>query len=260
MNTAQELAKINAARSTRDGQMHVARQYAGPWANGMKPGIAKKNVRKHVQNARKANHKAIDLVKVGKARPVSLVMKALMTQIETVRRHAVQYANDQAEKLSQRLTQCHGNIDVLAPEPDRRTTEWDARRRHERDVAIAYRAWVFRMTKRSDAAESDKIRIMDPEGVERFVKECIEDAEYAYITFVFKMDKKVGGNVVAARMHNDTNQGIDVWGYSYLIVTKDDGTEVIWHTRQITNRSKLGKYFPQWPSRIVQKIHQYDQE
>lgn len=86
-----------------------------------------------------------------------------------------------------------------------------------------------------------------PELVRRFLKQAEERAANQYDTFVKKLVDKIGP-AKSAKL-----EGNHIWGYSYLTVTKSKGTSEIWHTKQITNVSKLGLYFPQWPSRKVKK-------
>lgn len=261
MNTAKELAKIVQARKARDAKMFYARQYAGPWANlsHHKPGVAKRNVRDQVKGARKENHKLVALLRIGRARPVSLVMAALMTRIEDARRGALAFVAHEMDLLATALVTHRGNVNAIAPEMPRGDI-WNRRYQLEREIAMMKRSWVFSVTKatvenperhyepEAERAARESIREIDPEGIERFTRDSIEDAEYTYLEFVFKMDAKVG-EAAAARMHDK-----GLWYHSHLIVTKPDGSEVIWFTQQIENRSKLGKYFPQWPSRIVKEI------
>lgn len=88
--------------------------------------------------------------------------------------------------------------------------------------------------------------------VSRFLRDAGEAAADQYDRFVKKMIDKVGPAKKAVL------EGNHVWGYSYLTVTKRDGAIEIWHTRQITNVSKLGLHFPQWPSRKVKNKQTYD--
>lgn len=83
---------------------------------------------------------------------------------------------------------------------------------------------------------------------EKFIKDCREDAAVSYELYVHKLDTKIGA-VIAA-----TLEGTSVWWESFLNITKPDGTKERWKTKQIENVSKLGRYFPQWPTRkIVEK-------
>lgn len=83
-----------------------------------------------------------------------------------------------------------------------------------------------------------------PEYVEKFIANARADAAAQYETFVAKLVHKIGDCETA------TLDGNHVWAHSILTVTKTASVEK-WKTQQITNRSVLGKYFPQWPSRKV---------
>lgn len=88
---------------------------------------------------------------------------------------------------------------------------------------------------------------MSPKAADRFVAQAREDAAAQYDAFVAKLVTKVG-EVEAADL-----EGNHVWGYSFLKVTKADGTTETWKTQQIVNVSKLGTVFNQWPTRKVKK-------
>jgi hypothetical protein len=89
------------------------------------------------------------------------------------------------------------------------------------------------------------IVVMDPEGVERFVQRQEETAALYYDAFIVKMVAKVGEATEAAI------EGSHVWSHSFLTVTLKDGTVERWKTQEITNYSKYGLAYPQWPSRKV---------
>lgn len=82
--------------------------------------------------------------------------------------------------------------------------------------------------------------------VASFIKDTEESAAASYDAFVEKLVHKIG------TVDTATLEGNHVWGYSYLTVTKGEVSE-IWHTRQISNFSKFGKLFAQWPTRKVKK-------
>ena len=88
---------------------------------------------------------------------------------------------------------------------------------------------------------------MDREEIARFIKNSKEEAAAQYDAFVAKLIRKIGVVETAELTGNH------VWSYSYLNVTKADGTKESWKTQMIVNVSKLGKLFNQWPTRKVGK-------
>jgi hypothetical protein len=70
-------------------------------------------------------------------------------------------------------------------------------------------------------------------------------AAMQYDAFVMKLVHKVGP-CIKAKLEGD-----HIWGESFLTVTFANKPNEVWKTKQIYNRSKHGKWFPQWPSRIV---------
>lgn len=88
---------------------------------------------------------------------------------------------------------------------------------------------------------------MNSNGIAKFVKQAIENADFEYTGFICKMVGKIGA------CENATLTGSHVWGFSILAVTKGDVVEH-WKTQQIVNVSKLGTMFNQWPSRKVKGV------
>lgn len=86
-----------------------------------------------------------------------------------------------------------------------------------------------------------------PEHEERFVKLARDEAAAQYDMFVIKLVGKVGP-VTEAKL-----EGSHVWGHSFLTVRNADGTQDIWKTQQIVNRSGLGTMFNQWPTRKLKR-------
>ena len=85
----------------------------------------------------------------------------------------------------------------------------------------------------------------DDKKVAAFIKDAEERASAQYTAFIQKLEMKVGEHTAA------TLEGNHVWFTSLLTVTKADGSTEKWFTQQIANISKLGRPFPQWPSRKV---------
>jgi hypothetical protein len=80
--------------------------------------------------------------------------------------------------------------------------------------------------------------------INRFIQEAMDNAAFQYDKFIFKLEQKCG-NVESAKL-----EGNHVWDYSFLTVKKDGETQV-WKTTMITNYSKHGKAFCQFPTRKV---------
>lgn len=88
---------------------------------------------------------------------------------------------------------------------------------------------------------------IDPVQCEKFVERRKKEAAEQYESFVAKLIEKIGHVVQAAL------DGNHVWSHSILTVVKRDGLIERWKTQQITNVSKLGKHFNQWPTRKLKK-------
>lgn len=84
---------------------------------------------------------------------------------------------------------------------------------------------------------------VDLERCKGVVHDARQRASHAYDAFILKLCQKIGPHTAA------TLDGDHVWSYSVLCVTRTDGSVSRWKTQQITNVSKYGKVFAQWPSR-----------
>lgn len=87
---------------------------------------------------------------------------------------------------------------------------------------------------------------MDPECCARFIARNEESAAFQFDQFIVKLVGKIGESADA-----NLQDVYGVWGLSILTVTKPDGSIQKWKTQEITNVSKLGLYFPQWPTRLM---------
>ncbi len=86
---------------------------------------------------------------------------------------------------------------------------------------------------------------VDSAKVQKFIKKSKEDAALQYDAFVLKLTEKIGPTRSAILTGNH------VWSWSLLEVVTKSGEKQIWKTQQITNVSKLGRLFYQWPTRKV---------
>lgn len=134
------------------------------------------------------------------------------------------------------------DLEKVAPYP-----RSSAVNREAYSAAVDAHHFFARLTKNATGCHrpgTPDVREPDVAGVARFVQSYREGAAFQYDMFICKMVSKVGDCVEASI------EGSHIWGSSVLTITKTDRTER-WYTHQIENVSKLGKYFPQWPSRLL---------
>jgi hypothetical protein len=98
------------------------------------------------------------------------------------------------------------------------------------------------------------IRKVEKARVAKFIEEARERANIQFLLYVAKLTKKIG-DLKTCELVDTGARFPSVWGWSFLRITKEDGSEQIWKTQQIWNRSKLNLDFPQWPSRQVKEIN-----
>jgi hypothetical protein len=157
--------------------------------------------------------------------------------------------------IAQELETVSWDIDKIAPHPNAMKMGRD-----QYHKAQNRRARFQRVTKSIGdgtrrPGEAD-IRKLDKLKISELIRAYEEQAALQYDMFIVKLVAKIGPCVSA------TLEGNHVWSHSILVVEKEeevaDGAssypvKVIerWKTQQITNVSKLGLYFPQWPSRLM---------
>lgn len=138
----------------------------------------------------------------------------------------------------------HGwNIRKAAPYPD----SFRCSRVQYARAKSKYNIYSMVTTTAEQYAYGEKAHIvkMDKVKVERYVEQTKENAATSYDMFVRKLNHKVGDHRAA------TLEGNHVWGRSILYVVMPDKSIQKWKTLCIDNRSKLGLWFNQWPSRKV---------
>ena len=158
---------------------------------------------------------------------------------------AAEYAKGVIDKIAAELESVGMDRALYAPYPK----AWHMAKAEYRAKAAKY-AIVHKLTRGLETSRrpnTPDICKMDEEFCERFVAECREDAALQYEKFVCKLVHKIG------ECESAVLSGNHVWSNSLLKIAKAGGEIENWSTKQITNRSVLGKYFPQWPSRKMKE-------
>lgn len=157
---------------------------------------------------------------------------------------AAKNARDVIDRMIVTLKNADWNLDTVAPYPSR--TEPEFMQRAKSDARNRYN--MLFNTKSERYGNTPTIASRNEEYEQRYITRAEESAAYQYNLFVLKLVNKIGPGAVSA-----TLEGNHVWHYSILSVTmKATVTRVDrWKTQQIENRSKLGLWFPQWPSRLM---------
>lgn len=148
----------------------------------------------------------------------------------------VQFIKDSLLEIAIKLEAAAYNINVAYPYPGRDVRE---------------RAKALMMTENRRYAE----KFFNLTGVDNNTVAVRNDIETVIATladkmvsdhfdgYIYKLSRKIGKPVATAK-----HQG-SIWNNCTLTVTCQDGDTQVWHTKCIFNRSVLGKYFNQWPTR-----------
>lgn len=144
------------------------------------------------------------------------------------------------EKLSQ-----HGfNIDAAYPRPSTNMSRAAYHAAYELRSAVEA---IVDFEKSTYRLNEPKIVKVNSEKILYELEQTALDAEASFDAYVTKLNNKVGTGIVYAQMGFVNN----VWSNSNLIVKKNDGSREVWNTKCIINRSKLGRWFNQFPTRQV---------
>lgn len=168
--------------------------------------------------------------------------------IEPQRAAAIQKAEKAANELIDRrlkvLADHDWDVNAAAPRPkgtESRATYKQMMAAH--NALLSFTADDERRNPRSRSFRAPNYRVRSQKAVDRFLEMTRQSTNDQYDSFIGKMVEKIGP-VASAEL-----SGSHVWGYSFLKVTKEDGSTEVWKTQQITNVSSLGTIFNQWPTR-----------
>lgn len=179
-----------------------------------------------------------------KINPIEIAVMPL--KVDAIER-ARQFADAAIERVRAGLAEHGNNINAAAPYPNSfHMGSYDyhtAKNRYSlfHSIAIADESLGYQVSN----GKSPLIVVISDERCERLRQSYMKIAAQQYESFVHKLVAKIGDTKSAVLSGNH------VWSHSELLVTLPDGTEQTWRTQQITNYSKLGKPFNQWPSRQV---------
>ena len=173
-----------------------------------------------------------------KLTPIAIAVMPLKADAMT---KAEQYAQSVVARVTTELAAVGGDIGKAAPTMRSFNASRVAYLASQRRYALFHTLCRVRAHTVGTPAIAD----VDPECVTRFIQQHREIAAAQYDAFVTKLEAKIGPTLKAKL------EGNHVWGYSLLRVQTQAGELQTWKTQQITNVSKLGNYFPQWPSRQV---------
>ena len=176
--------------------------------------------------------------------------------LEPLREDAVRVARQKAERLTGKvymhLIVHQWDLNAAYPYP------WGGTKRmsiENYNQAKAKRLLAESLTVR-DESKRTSLRIGDPYFVvaddnraKDFMDFNMLEASIQFDNFVAKLSRKVAqlSPVVGAEI---TEHG-DLWQFSILTCTHEDGSVTKWKTKQIINVSKHGKLFNQWPTNQV---------
>jgi hypothetical protein len=157
---------------------------------------------------------------------------------------AVAFATAQVERMLNKLEEAGWDANVVNP-PVGSFCSRETYMRHQNT-----RNFISIITKSAEISRKPRdpdIRVKDEQGIAHYLEQTAKDAGADFEAFVHKLNAKVG-EVVSAELGSD-----NVWYNSYLVVVKPEGEKQVWNTQIITNYSKYGKAFNQFPTRQVKR-------
>lgn len=168
------------------------------------------------------------------------LIKILESHLKEYKEATAKRAEEFIQEKLKILQNADWDLNKVAPRPKShyggRTYKEDA----------AKRALYQTITKaKNEYVSSDKedIRIVNQEGVKRYIDLSVKGAEESYRQFMQKMINKIGKPVIDAVMTGN------IWTNASLKVTTSDGETQVWNTKMIVNFSKYQTMFNQFPTR-----------
>ena len=158
---------------------------------------------------------------------------------------AVAFATAQVERMLKKLEEAGWDADVV--NPPLRTGYYNRETYMRHQNTRNFISLITKSAKASCRMREPDVRVKDEDGIARYLEQTAKDAGADFEAFVFKLNKKVG-EVVSAELGSD-----NVWYDSHLIVIKPEGEKQVWNTQIITNYSKYGKAFNQFPTRQIKR-------
>lgn len=155
--------------------------------------------------------------------------------------HAEECALRRYQSMVNQLVANGWDLEKVAPYPSANMSKKDfhiAKAKYEQ-----FRRY-FRSVVGSRRMSDPNIVVEVPGAKELLVKSYVADAEASIESYLVKMSKKIGKEIMEARYEGN------LWQSSILHITTPDGVEK-WKTMCIVNVSCLGTLFNQWPSRKI---------
>jgi len=159
--------------------------------------------------------------------------------------NALAYAEKRINSVLRKLEEANWDRNAVAPYPHSNMSRADYMAKKAfcnfvQQITEA-KAGVYNTHKRNDPYFVQA----DLQGIKRHYKEIADNAAAAFEAYVHKLQNKVG-EVTDAKVTSSW----DLWMDSTLAIEKADGTKEIWNTKCITNYSKFGLAFNQFPTRL----------
>ena len=177
------------------------------------------------------------------------VIEAVVMPLKTdAMNRAEQYARAIVADVRKELAAAGNDMNICAPYPS--SLNYGSRAEYAAKLS-KYKLFCSLCQSRQGSRRMNEPDLCDVNSnyVAKFVKEAREDAAFQYEAFVAKLNRKIGAAVHATLVGNH------IWAESFLTVELPNGEKQIWKTKHILNRSKLGKVFNQFPSRIVKAVN-----
>ena len=158
---------------------------------------------------------------------------------------AVSFAQEQINCMLKRLEEAGWDANVV--NPPLRTGYYNREQYMRHQNTSNFITFITKCAQVSRRLNQPDIRVVYQEGINEYLANTARDAGADFEAYIHKLNKKIG-DVTSAELGSD-----NVWYDSYLIVIKPDGEKQVWNTQIITNYSKYGKAFNQYPTRHVKR-------
>lgn len=180
-------------------------------------------------------------------------MNLVETAIDPIKQQTIDYVVGQFQRridwTLQQLEEAGWELNAAFPRPKSNMSRGeykDAEGRRNFAKALTVRDPNWQPTYRMDEPEP---RVRSQDAIDHQLKVARQMAAESFEAYAAKLTEKIGLDDVATVELDDTFRNL--WSYSFLHVTRKDGSKEKWKTQIITKVSCLGTVFNQWPTRKV---------
>lgn len=174
-----------------------------------------------------------------------LIAVAVEPMLQAALAEAEQRVREFSARIAAKIA-AQPDLDVLAPRPTGTMSRIDYVSAER--LRSMYESWgVVRSFFDGASCKNRTTITFDPARLPARIEAARDSVKASFQAYVWKLTNKIGNGIAKAEVIEHR----DMWSYSVLSVTLEDGSVQKWKTQRIMNFSVYGLPFNQWPTRLV---------